>query len=343
MPRPGNDAHGSSVARTGAGGPLAAVHGTVAGIQTKDPSTCPDTADPNALILALAARQHGVVARWQLKELGISPPWIEYRLKNGRFESIHPGIYRVGPIAAPFHRELAALLACGSGAVLSHHSAGALWGLLPKGAVVAPVSVSITRDTRRGGGEIHVHRVKVLAADEITYLDGLPLTTSARTLLDLAGSLSVRELEQTIARADRNGLLDRKQIEVLTARYPRRRGNARVRALLTNLDGLAFTRSEAEERFLALVRKAGLRIPETNVTIHGFEVDTLWRAERLVVEIDGLAFHSAKDAFERDRHRDGVLTAAGLRVMRITWRQLTQTPEALLVRLAQALAVRVTP
>jgi very-short-patch-repair endonuclease len=150
-------------------------------------------------------------------------------------------------------------------------------------------------------------------------------------------------LEQVLARADRQRLLDREKIETLLARYPRRRGRARLSPLLTNPASPSLTRSEAEDRFLTLVRKAGLRQPETNVLIRDFEVDALWRAERLVVEIDGFAFHSSPEAFERDRQRDGVLAAAGFRVMRTTWRQLTSEPEALLVRLAQALVARSAP
>jgi very-short-patch-repair endonuclease len=185
--------------------------------------------------------------------------------------------------------------------------------------------------------------VPTLGSDEHTHLEGFPLTTPARTIHDLAGTLISRQLEQVLARADRQRLLDREKIGTLLKRYPRRRGRARLRALLATPDGPALTRSEAEDRFLSLVRKAGLRHPETNVMVNGFEVDALWRAERLVVEIDGFAFHSLPGAFERDRQRDGVLAAAGFRVMRVVWRQLTLEPEALLARLVQALAVRGTP
>jgi very-short-patch-repair endonuclease len=147
-------------------------------------------------------------------------------------------------------------------------------------------------------------------------------------------------LEQALALADRKRISYRKPLELLLARYPRRRGGPLLRTLLADPDGPAFTRSEAEERFLALIRKAGLRPPKLNVKVRGFEVDALWRTERLVGEIDGYAYHSTRVDFERDRDRDGVLAAAGFRVMRIFWHQLTQEPEALLVRLAQALVVR---
>ncbi len=250
---------------------------------------------------------------------------IDYRLKKGWFESIHHGVYRVGPVEPPHYREMAGVLYCGADSVLSHHSAGALWELLPPPGPTTPVAVSTTRNLRGRGSVVRIYRVADLGADEVTHLDGLPLTVPARTLLDLAESLGTRELE------------------LLLARYPRRRGRKRLRVLLTSPADPALTRSEAQERFLALVRKGRLRRPETNVVIRGFEVDALWRAERIVVEIDGFAFHSSSDAFEWDRQRDGVLTAAGLRVMRVTWRQITREPEALLVRLAQALATSGAP
>lgn len=298
--------------------------------------------DPDSLILALARRQHGVVARWQLLGAGVPRHKIEYRLRKGWFVSIHRGVYRVGPTEAPRQREMAAVLACGAGAVLSHSTAAALWELLPQSPTraTAPVTLSATRDVRPRFHGVRYHRVSSLCADETTYLECLPLTTPARTLLDLAGSLGTRELEQVLARADRQGLLDRGQLERLLARYPRRRGRSRLRTLLGAPVDLTFTRSEAEERFLSLVRKAGLHPPEMNVVVRGIEVDALWRQERLVVEIDGFAFHSSPEAFERDRQRDGTLAAAGLRVMRVTWRQLTREPEALLVRLSQALVTR---
>jgi very-short-patch-repair endonuclease len=284
-----------------------------------------------------------VVAQWQLQRAGVPRHRIAYQLRKRWLESIYRGIYQVGPIAPPRHREMAAVLACGVGAVLSHQSAGGLWDLIPLPPATAPVTVSTTRDLRGRGSGLRLYSVASLREDEVTHLDALPLTTPTRTLLDLAGTLSTRELEQALARADRQRLLDLIQIEALLARHPRRRGNARLRALLAAPNAPALTRSEAEERFLALVRKAGLRHPETNVAIRGFEVDALWRAERLVVEIDGFAFHSAPAAFERDRQRDGVLTAAGLRVLRITWSQLTREPEVVLVRLAQALTARGAP
>jgi very-short-patch-repair endonuclease/predicted transcriptional regulator of viral defense system len=296
-----------------------------------------------AELRALAVRQQGVVSRPQILGAGLSRHWIDLHLKKGWLQLVHRGVYRVGPVEAPHQLEMAALLACGAGAVLSHQSAAALWEILPHPGARVPVTVSTTRNLRGRSSGIRVYRVRGHRSDEVTCLGVLQLTTPARTLLDVAGALSARDLEQAVARADRRRLLDRSQLELLLSRYPRRPGRARIRTVLASLDGPVLTRSVAEERFIALIRKVGLPLPQTNVLVSGFEVDALWQEERLIAEIDGFAFHSARVVFEKDRHRDGVLTAAGYRVLRITWRQLTQEPETLLVHLAQALAGRGAP
>lgn len=301
------------------------------------------TAPPGAgvaEIKALANRQYGAISRRQLLRAGCSPHWIDGHLKRGWLETIYRGVYRIGAVVAPHQCEMAALLACGPGTVLSHRSAAALWELVPPPGAVSPVMVSTVRNLRGRDSAIRIHRVRGLGTDEFSPLRGLHLTSVSRTLLDLAASLSVRDLERAMARADRKGFLDRQCLELLLTRYPRRPGRTRLAALLEGHADPILTRSEAEERFLALIRRAGLRDPEMNVVIQGYEVDALWRAERLVAEIDGFAFHSRRAVFERDRRRDRELAAAGLTVLRITWRELTLGPEALLVQLAQTLAIR---
>lgn len=294
----------------------------------------------DAIILQLATAQHGVVARWQLRHLGIPLHRIDYRLKSGWLEPLHSAIYRVARSEAPRQREMAAILACGPDSVLSHQSAGALQGMLSPAAHSSTIFVTTTRDVRLRAMGIYSHRVGELPDDELTRLDGIPLTNPARTLLDLAAAVGMRELERILARSERQRLLERGEVERLLLRYPRRRGVVQLRALIESGTDPLHTRSEAEERFLTLVRKAALPSPEMNVFVHGFEVDALWRRERLVVEVDGFAFHSSPAAFERDRYRDGVLVAAGFRIMRVTWQQLTEQPESLLVRLTKALVVR---
>jgi very-short-patch-repair endonuclease len=159
-------------------------------------------------------------------------------------------------------------------------------------------------------------------------------------MLDLAAYLPIRELEQAVAKAERTYAGTRRRLAALLARYPGRAGTPKLRELLGDSRRPALARSEAEERFLELVRRAGLPEPESNVPLHGYELDFLWRDERLVVEIDGFAFHTGRAAFEADRRRDADLAARGIHVVRVTWLQVTQEPEATLVRLAQALAER---
>jgi very-short-patch-repair endonuclease len=172
----------------------------------------------------------------------------------------------------------------------------------------------------------------------VTKLDNLPITTVPRTLHDLAGVAGQQELERALAQAPGLGLTTHDDLLSLLERASWRPGVSRLRALLAREAPPALTRSEAEERFLALIRKGQLPKPAVNTSVRGYSVDFLWRAERFVVEIDGFAFHSQSPKFESDRRRDAELAAAGVRVVRVTWRQLVGEPEAVLVRLALALA-----
>lgn len=171
----------------------------------------------------------------------------------------------------------------------------------------------------------------------MTKLEGIPITVPARTVIDLSGTARPATLERALARAFRRVLTDRREVLSFLDRRPRRRGTHILRRLLEAGAEPAMTRSEAENRFLTLVRKARHPPPEVNVVLYGHEVDFLWRSSGLVVEVDGFAYHSSRYGFERDRRRDGRLTASGFRVVRVTWRQMVAEPEAMLVRLAQAL------
>jgi len=283
-----------------------------------------------------AVRQHGIVTRAQLVGAGVAVHAIDHRVKRGRLHIVYRGIYRVGPVPVPFGREMAAVLACGAAAVLSHRSAAVLWGLLPERPDDTWVHVSVRRGCRAPGAPTRVHRVFTLYADETTECEGIPVTVPARTVLDLARVCRNREVEQALAQGERSGQLDPARVAAILARHPRHAGVPLLRALLAGDGRPALTRSEAESRFLELVRKARLPAPEVNAPVGSFEVDFVWRDARLVVEVDGFAFHTARRAFERDRRRDAELAAAGYRVVRVTWRHLTCEPEALLVRLTQA-------
>lgn len=286
-------------------------------------------------IARLAAKQHGVVARWQLLRCRLSPDAIDRRLRGAWLTPIHRGVYAVGPVRSPRVREMAAVLACGEGAVLSYWSAAEVWELIPRDD--RALDVSATAGSRGRHLPIRIHRAYSLRPDEVTTRAGLPVTTVVRTLYDLAAVADVDDVERALADSLARRLTDRAGLLSAVDRYAGRRGARRVRFLLDAGRGVARTRSEAEARFVRLIRRARLRAPETNTLVAGYEVDFYWRSERLVVEVDGKAFHSSADSFERDRRRDAVLMAAGNRVMRVTWRQIVKEPEALLVRLTRVL------
>jgi very-short-patch-repair endonuclease len=287
-------------------------------------------------IADLAGRQRGVVTRPQLLDAGLTSHTIDHRLRSGRLHALHRGIYLVGHAVAPVGaRELAAVLACGPSAVLSHRSAARLWRLLPNSGGEFDVSVA-GRDPGQKRG-IRVHCVTALDPHDVRKLGGIPVTAPARTIFDLAAVVEPRALERAMAEAETRRLTRRNELLSLLARVGRRPGVAALRSLIEADATPSLTRSEAEERFLALIRSAELPAPEANVRVGRHEVDCLWRDQGIVVEIDGFRFHASRAAFERDRLRDAALAATGLRVIRVTWRQIVYRPEALIARLAAAL------
>ena len=288
------------------------------------------------MINDLAARQHGIVARWQLVDSGLPTHIVEYRVRIGRLAPVHRGVYRATPLVGPLAREMAAVLACGSRSVVSHRSAAGLWEILPSNPR-RPVDIIVRgrRPSRIPGLQSRLG--PGLASDEVTSKNDVPLTTVSRTLIDLAGVATFRDLERALARADQAGMLDRTALMSLMARCPRRLGAPVLRALLFSGASPSMTRSDAEYELLSLLRQAALPLPETNVKVEGFEVDLLWRAGRLIVEVDGFTFHSSRTAFERDRRRDATLNAAGYRVVRVTWQQIKRKPIPTVAMLAQVL------
>lgn len=287
-------------------------------------------------ILALASRQHGVVTRTQLQQAGIRRCTVDRRVSAGRLRLLHRCVYLVGPLFIPRAREMAAALACGESAVVSHLSAAWLWPVLPDRDGSAPIEIILRHGNRSRSG-VRIRRIRTLRPDEATRLEGIPITTPARTLYDLASSVGSRELERAVTAALAQRLTSRSEILALLNRHGPR-GTAGLRSLVEAEPGPVRTRSLAEEHFLALIREGQLPVPEINVVLRGYEVDFFWRGAGLVAEMDGFAFHSSRVAFEGDRRRDAALAAAGLRVMRVTWRQLQSEPKAVLARLAGALA-----
>jgi very-short-patch-repair endonuclease len=245
-------------------------------------------------------------------------------------------VYAGGHTAlVPLARELAAVLACGPNAVLSHYSAAWLWRLLE--LTVELIDVTVPRSNRRRPG-LRVHRSRSLAPEDVSMHRGIPVTAPARTLPDLAKVATPRELERAFDEALTQRITTQAALVAVVERSHGHRGTGRLRNLLTRAEEPALTRSEAEERFLGLVREAGLPSPAVNVQVGAHLVDFLWRDHGLVVEVDGYRFHSSRTAFERDRRRDADLSAGGFRVIRITWRQLVDEPMAVIARIAQALA-----
>lgn len=275
-------------------------------------------------VAELAAAQHGVVSRRQLINLGIGRGGIGRRKQAGRLHPVHREVYAVG------HRRLtregrwmAAVLTGGHGAVLSHGSAAALWMIRQRSG--AP-EVTLPR-VRRAGDGVRYHR-SVLAPDEVTVHDGIPVTTASRTILDLAAVLDRRQIERLLGEADYRRLWDAVALPELLARYPRRSGTRMLRAILG--EATASTRispTDLEERFLAFVESEGLPRPELHAALEiapgrWVEPDCVWRAERLIVELDGRAAHATRSRFDSDRERDRALTVAGWIVTRVTWLHL---------------------
>lgn len=296
----------------------------------------------DGVVAELAARQHGVVARAQLTEIGLGRGAIRRRLEAGRLLPVHRGVYAVGHRRiSPRGRLMAAVLAAGPGALASHRSAA--WMLeLRRGGPTPEVTVPTrTRGPRRN---LLVHLARDLRTADRTERDGIPTTTVARTLLDLADVLRPRELERAFEDAERLRILDLGEVRALIARSPGRHGLARINALLSEHAEASFdTSSELERRFLDLCRCGGLPAPATNVLVAGYVVDVLWPESRLVVELDGHAYHRTRAAFERDRVRDAALQLAGYRVLRITYRRLELEPEAILAEVLKLLAMPPPP
>ena len=291
-------------------------------------------------LMTIAEAQRGLVSRRQLQAAGVPPSTVTAWRGSGMLRRVHTGVFAAAPaIEAPLQLETAALLAVRDSAALSHHTAAALWGMRMAPSDDDRIHVLVAGASLRARGGISIHRTELLVARDIRVHKGLPVTSPARTLLDLAPLLSTRELERALDRALVERVISLDAVAELLPRCGRHRGRGRLQALLDAHRTTTFTRSEAEERFLGLVRDAGLEQPLCNAHRHGFEIDFLWPRQSLAVEIDGFAFHGTRGAFERDRRRDARLRAAGIAVIRITWRRLTSEPIAVMVEIAQALAM----
>jgi hypothetical protein len=277
---------------------------------------------PDTTIAAIADRQGGTIARGQLVALGLSDSAIDRRIRAGRLHPLHRGVYSVGHrVLGASGRRWAAVLACGPGAVVSHASAGAAWDIRASASWRIDITVRRTGRSKRSGIRMHW---RPLPPDEVTDLDGLPITTPARTLLDLAATgLRDRPLEAAVDRAERQRLLDFADLHELLARYPGRPGSPSLKAVLSRFSP-ADSRSELEELMLELCDAHGLPRPQVNCVIEGKVRDFYWPRAKLVVEADSYSWHRSPSALSDDRERDVELTLAGYRTLRFTWEQVTR-------------------
>lgn len=289
---------------------------------------------PDAALAGFAARRHAVATTAELNALGLTRSAIARRVASGRLHRWHRGVFAIGHTnLTPKGRWLAAVLACGTRAVLSHRSAGALWGFWPGAS--GRIEVTVPGGGRPGPAEVRVHRTRRLTDRDMTELDGIPVTSVARTLVDLAEVLNPRQLKRAVHEADVADLLDVDAVWSAAARVSGRRHAKRLLRILGR--STAPTSNELERRFLELCEIAELPRPQVNVPLRGFIVDFFWPDVRLVVETDGAHVHNTRQKFEDDRRRDAELTAAGFRVVRVTWRQMTDDPAAVVAVLRRLL------
>ncbi len=275
------------------------------------------TPEVEAAIARQAAAQHGNLTRRQLLEAGLSRRAIDYRVRTGRLLRRHQGVYALGHHPpSPLSTAMAAVLACGPVAVLSHLSAAALWQLGPRWRT--PIEVTARGNHHHAG--IRVHRSPAV---ERTVHYGIPVTAPARTLLDLADLLDDAALARAVNQARLARQVTLEGLRALLDQSPGR-GTSRLRALIAHDTGP--TRSHFEDAFLRFARRHQLPTPEVNQTIAGHEVDLFWCPQRLVVELDSREHH--RHRFEEDRERDADLLNAGVAVLRITWSRLQRNPHA---------------
>ncbi len=280
----------------------------------------------------------------QLRGLGLSARAVSHRAARGRLHRIHRAVYAVGhPKLTGYGHWMAAVLACGPRAVLSHRSAAGLWGLRPDNR--SKSDISLPSPSARAKQAIEVHRSVTLADVDITNVDGIPCTTVARTLVDLGDVVNRRAVERAVEQSDVLDLFDLREVERAIERAGPRRGTGVLLSVLEDLDGQTLTDTELEEAFLALCREAALPTPEVNVWMTladgtPAKIDFLWRAERLAIETDGGRFHRTRQSRERDARRDQLLRLMAFEPVRFTGRQVAKEPAWVRACLSELIARR---
>jgi very-short-patch-repair endonuclease len=284
-----------------------------------------------AEVASLAARQHGLVTRESMRHLGVTDDRIDSWVRAGRVHRVFRGVYAVGTVELSAGARIhAAVLACGPGAIASHRSAAYLLGMGERAPVVVDLIAPGQRGRRIDG--IRFHDVPYPAPSERGHVRGIPCTSPARTIVDLAGTYGDRDLRETVERAATARRLDLRAIDAILASGPRRRGAPCLRGVLVDWRPVAETakystvRSLFEAKLLPLLVAAGLPLPRINAPVRTeeriLEVDLLWPDERFVVEADSRLHHAIEIAFERDRKRDRELLAVHYGVLRVTWREV---------------------
>jgi predicted transcriptional regulator of viral defense system len=294
----------------------------------------------DARIAALAAGQHGVASRAQLLDAGIRPTTLRDRVERGQLVQLHRGVYAAGHgHLRPNGYRLAAVLAVGPGAALSHRDAAALHGLRAGGGTRIDVSTPAERSSTE---RIRVHGRRALNARDVTTVDGIPVTTVARTLVDLGEVVAADALRKALGEAERQRTLDVKGIEEAIGRLRGRRGAsvARVRAALADLaaHGATLTRSHLEDQFLSLLEAHDLPRPATNAYVAGYEFDAVWHADKLAVELDGWDGHKTRHAFQHDRTKGNAIQAAGYALLRFTHADVMRRPHEVAADVAKQLS-----
>ncbi|MFZ1995865.1 MAG: hypothetical protein WAU75_17265 [Solirubrobacteraceae bacterium] len=296
--------------------------------------------DRDERIAAVAALQRGRIARRQLEAIGVGSPSVVWRVAKARLFPSLRGVFLVGHNATTeLGAETEALLSVRHGAALSHWSAAALLGLWTPAPREIEVVVHNSEGARNPG--VRVHRTRILANQDVRIRAGLPVTSPARTLLDIAPTATDRQLELAFDRGIVERVMKPAHLADVLDRAGGHRGRKRLRIVLERqLGGPTLTRSDAEELLLALVRKAGLPDPRVNVHVDGFEVDLYWPDARFGIEMDSFRFHSTRTRFERDRRKDNALRRIDIEVMRVTWWQIEGDPYVLVADITRSLTRR---
>jgi very-short-patch-repair endonuclease len=297
---------------------------------------------PPARERAIAGRatlQHGIITLDELRAFGLGTRAVQQRVRAGRLHVLHRGVYAVGHAGVGVEgRRLAAVRACGSAALLSHRSAADAWGL--RGSNSARIDVLVPVRGRRSPAGIRLHTTRHLHPDDIAEIDGIPITSVARTLVDFAAVARPDEVERAVHQAEVLRLLDVKKVSQALDRAYGREGTHHLKAAIAQ-PSPGPTRSVLEERFLALCRRRHIRDPILNARVsirhETIEVDALWPRHRVIVELDGAATHHTRNAFETDRRRDAALAEGGYTVIRLTHHRLTHEPGAVAAQLRRIL------